>query len=252
MKKTTCLFLLMILFAFNSCKESDITDNDVSDTVTDIDGNIYHTVTIGTQVWMVENLKTTKYKNGDPIPNVTDDANWNNLTSGAYCNYANNTAIGEKYGRLYNWWVISDSRGIAPKGWRIPSYADWSTLYDYVSANIGTSLNEYKALASKTDWVYVDKSGLIGNDLSINNSSGFTALPGGGTGSEIGTGVDWWGNYDVNTQNTTVCYLYEYNLGNVDKAENRFELYLVTDLNFQSTDYLKKSNGLYIRCIKGD
>jgi PKD repeat protein len=74
----------------------------ISQTVTDIDGNVYHTVTIGTQVWMVENLKTTKYRNGDPIPNVTDSTTWGNSTTGAYCNYNNDANNSTTYGRLYN------------------------------------------------------------------------------------------------------------------------------------------------------
>jgi hypothetical protein len=87
----------------------------------DIDGNEYKTISIGTQTWMAENLKTTKYRNGDPIPNVTDDTEWGKLSTGAYCDYDNipdNSAI---YGKLYNWYAVDDSRNIAPTGWHVPT-----------------------------------------------------------------------------------------------------------------------------------
>ena len=78
-------------------------------TVTDIDGNVYQTVTIGTQVWMMENLKVTHYRNGNPIPRVTDGGTWLSLTTDAYCEYDNNPALVATYGRLYNWYAVDDS-----------------------------------------------------------------------------------------------------------------------------------------------
>jgi len=106
-------------------------------TVTDIDGNIYHTVTIGTQVWMEENLKVTHYRNGNPIPNVTDNKQWRNLTIGAYCNYNNDSNNSTTYGRLYNWYAINDSRNIAPTGWHVPTDEEWTTLTDYLGGEKG-------------------------------------------------------------------------------------------------------------------
>jgi uncharacterized protein (TIGR02145 family) len=85
-------------------------------TVTDIDGNVYQTVKIGDQWWMADNLKVTHYRNGEPIPNVTDGSTWNSLDSGAYCNYDNDTGNVTTYGRLYNWYAVDDSRSIAPEG----------------------------------------------------------------------------------------------------------------------------------------
>jgi uncharacterized protein (TIGR02145 family) len=90
-------------------------------TVKDCDGNVYHTVTIGTQVWMLENLKTTKYMDCTPIPNVKADAAWAALTTGAYCDYKNVEKNSATYGRLYNWHAIGDKRGIAPAGWHVPT-----------------------------------------------------------------------------------------------------------------------------------
>ena len=101
-------------------------------TITDIDGNAYTTVSIGTQVWTVENLHVTKYQNGDPIENLVDDGSWNLTELGAYCDYDNDQANSNTYGRLYNWFAASDPRNIAPKGWRVATYDDYLILIDYL------------------------------------------------------------------------------------------------------------------------
>jgi uncharacterized protein (TIGR02145 family) len=181
------------LLANSSCRK----DDDHSFAVKDIDGNIYHSVTIGTQVWMVENLKTTRYRNGDSIPNITDNYQWYNLTSGAYCNYDNLLINGDKYGNLYNWHAVSDGRNIAPVGWHVATDEEWTTLTNYVAANPGTSGSIAKVLASQTDWVSSVETGVIGNDLSKNNTSGFSALPGGyrdysGSFNHLGDIGGWW------------------------------------------------------------
>src|ERR1035437_2773762 len=103
----------------------------------DYDGNTYHTVTIGSQVWMAENLKVTKYRNGNTIANVTDPTTWSSLTSAAYCSYNNSSTNKATYGNLYNWSVVNDSRNIAPTGWHVPTKAEWTTLITYLgNANI--------------------------------------------------------------------------------------------------------------------
>ena len=187
------IFTLVVIGAFlmlaDSCKKSDDTPGETgSGIVKDIDGNIYNTVTIGTQVWMVENLKTTKYRDGSPIPNVTDNTQWINLKTGAYCNYNNDVTTGAKYGKLYNWYAVNDSRNIAPQGWHVATEAEWATLYQ--------NSDGVKSLASKTDWASSTTHAAIGNDLTKNNSSGFTALPGGhrleGFYRNIGEGSLWW------------------------------------------------------------
>ncbi|HEY5591011.1 MAG TPA: fibrobacter succinogenes major paralogous domain-containing protein [Paludibacter sp.] len=163
---------------------------------------MYHTVIIGTQVWMVENLKTTKYRDGSAIPNVTDDDTWGSLRTGAYCNFGNDDAIGgTKYGKLYNWDAVNDSRNIAPTGWHVPTMDEWYTLTDYLYANYGTFGS--KALASKTDWASSTNAnaGAVGNDLTKNNTTGFTALPGGyrnhyGTYNDSGYYGYWWSSSD--------------------------------------------------------
>ena len=97
-------------------------------TVTDIDGNIYQTVKIGNQWWMAENLKVTHYRNGEAIPNVTDNATWTGLTTGAYCEYNNDVNNVATYGRLYNWYAVDDSRNIAPAGWHVASDRGVATI----------------------------------------------------------------------------------------------------------------------------
>lgn len=162
-------------------------DNVTEITVTDIDGNVYHTVTIGTQVWMVENLKTTKYRDGTSIPNVTDNTAWSNLTTGAYCDYNNTPSNSSTYGRLYNWYAATDAHNIAPTGWHVPTDADWSTLTTYLGGEsvAGGKLKEI----GTTHWQ--------SPNTGATNEVGFTALPGGyryDDGAFYGIGSDgyWW------------------------------------------------------------
>lgn len=106
---------------------------------------MYNTVTIGTQVWMKENLKVSHYTNGDPIPEVKDSLAWLIQTKGAWCNNENKPANGIVYGKLYNWHAANDLRGIAPKGWHVPSDAEWKTLEMYVGMLASTTnLENYR------------------------------------------------------------------------------------------------------------
>jgi uncharacterized protein (TIGR02145 family) len=137
--------------------------------LTDIDGNIYHTIKIGSQVWMVENLNVTKYRNGDPISNLTDGTQWKNTNTGAYCDYDNNGFNASSYGRLYNWHAVNDSRKIAPEGWHVASDAEWTTLTNYLGGEVvaGGKMKEVGF-----DFWQSPNAGAT-------NESGFTALPGG-------------------------------------------------------------------------
>src|SRR5690606_15641997 len=89
-------------------------------------------ITIGTQEWMTQNLRTTKYKNGDALPNVTNNTDWGNLGSGAYCWYNNNNGYEQPYGKLYNWYAVNDARGLCPTGWHVPTDAEWDTLTTFL------------------------------------------------------------------------------------------------------------------------
>ena len=171
-------------------------------TVTDFDGNVYQTVTIGTQVWMMENLKVTHYRNGDPIPNVTDGGAWDGLTTGAYCEYnieVNNVAT---YGRLYNWYAVADSRNIAPEGWHVPSDDEWKQLEMYLGMS--------QAEADSTGYHCTDEGGKLKEvgttqwadpNTGATNESGFSALPGGcrdrgGYFDYLGSNAYFWSSED--------------------------------------------------------
>jgi len=152
-------------------------------TVTDVDGNAYYTVVIGSQEWMAENLKVTHYRNGDAIPNITVAAEWVvNTSSGAWCSYDNDPANKNTYGLLYNHYTVADSRGVCPDGWHVPSDADWTTLTDYLG---GEAIAGYKLKKA-------------GEGVDADNSSGFTALMGGyreyyqGSFYYINSEGQWW------------------------------------------------------------
>jgi uncharacterized protein (TIGR02145 family) len=182
--------LIFIVFSLSlaiSCKKSESGNLFTEDEpVTDCDGNSYKTLKIGNQIWMAENLRTTRYSNGDAIPEVTADADWAGLSTGAYCWYNNDVANKTKFGALYNWYSVQDSRNIAPSGWHIPTDADWTILETYLG---GGSVAGGK-MKSSSIW----KSPNTGGD----NSSGFTALPGGyrngvyGTCEQMSILTYWW------------------------------------------------------------
>src|SRR5271157_74086 len=101
-------------------------------TVTDIDGNVYHTINIGTQEWLAENLRTTRYSDGSPIPLVTDSLTWGKLITPGYCWYNNDSAtFGRTYGALYNWHAVNTKK-LAPKGWHVPSDSEWTILINFL------------------------------------------------------------------------------------------------------------------------
>lgn len=153
----------------------------------DGDGNIYDTVVIGTQVWLTENLKTTKYNNGDPIPLVTDNTAWEGFSRGAYCWYDNDIKNKEVYGALYNSYAAKLSNFICPVGWRVPKEEDWSILIEYLG---GAFYAGGKLKETGTDhW--------ISEGDGTTNETRFTALPGGeryldGTFNYKGEHGFWW------------------------------------------------------------
>lgn len=156
--------------------------------VTDIDGNVYKTITIGTQTWMAENLRTSKYRNGVAIPIVTDRTSWRNLTTGACCYYLNDATNVLKFGKLYNGYAATDSRNIAPLGWHLPTDAEWTKLITFLGgeSSAGGKLKE----VGTYNW--------SNPNTGANNASGFSALPSsyrleGGVGfGQPGEHAFWW------------------------------------------------------------
>lgn len=158
--------------------------------VTDFDGNTYHTVTIGTQTWMVENLKVTHFRNGIAITNVIDSAQWDDGYYPEYCLYENNPDNILTYGLLYNQEAVLDTNGLAPIGWHVPNIDDFQTLIDYLGgvAIAGGKLKEY----GTEHWT--------SPNLDASNYSGFTALPGGrrvyqGQFEGFGNIANFWTSY---------------------------------------------------------
>ncbi len=168
------------------------TSGGVTGTVTDIDGNVYNTVTIGTQVWMAENLRTTKYNDGTSIPNVTNEGLWNYSTTQGYCWYNNDVNNKNTYGGLYNWFTVNTGK-LCPAGWHVPTRTEWTTLTTFLGGEnvAGGKLKE----AGTTHW--------LSPNTGATNETGFSALPGGyrsswGYFSISGIGAEggWWSSTD--------------------------------------------------------
>ena len=165
-----------------------------------------NTIKIGTQTWTTKNLDVTTYRNGEVIPQVQDANAWANLRTGAWCYYENNTANGSSYGKLYNWYAVNDPRGLAPKGYHIPSDAEWNILSDNLGDEAGTKMK------SSSGWK---------NNGNGNNTSGFAGLPGGcrynnGDFGDVGANGTWWSSSETNTSNAWCRDLYS-NAGSVDR-----------------------------------
>lgn len=198
-------FITVLMFAVvTACDKTDelVVDDETTGYVKDANGNEYKTVKIGSQVWTVENLKTTMYNDGTAIPCVTDGHDWANLTTAAYCNYENLESNADTYGRLYNWHAVSSGK-LAPAGWHVSTDNDWTILQNYLIANgfnyDGTKVEDKvaKSLCAKTNWAISTNTGTPGALSESNNSSGFTAYPGGrrldsGQFFYIGEIGSWW------------------------------------------------------------
>ena len=200
-------------------------------------------VTICDQVWMIKNLDVSTYRNGDPIPQVTNPTEWDNLTTGAWCYYKNDPAFGKVYGKIYNGYAVTDPRGLAPEGWHVPNNAEWIELVDCLG---GTSVAG-GALKS-TGTIGLDPNGLIDElaglwaspNTGATNSSGFTGLPGGDNfGSNgfnrAGFYGTWWSSTENGTNNAYIISL-AYKFANVDIMPPAFSTV--------------KQFGCSVRCVK--
>ena len=212
---------------------------------TDIDGNVYHSVTIGTQTWMVENLKTTKYSNGDVIGTSTSiNMDLSNAITPKYqWAYNGDETNVPNYGRLYTWYVVNDSRNIAPVGWHVATDAEWVTLQSYMIAN-GYNYDKTtvenkiaKSLCSTTLWNNTSNiTGNIGCNIAQNNASGLTFYPAGYRGFDgyyylQGDGCDFWTTTEASSTTATI----------------RFMGYQSSSLNTTSSN---KNYGFSVRCVK--
>jgi len=211
-------------------------------TVTDIDGNVYNTVQIGSQCWMKENLKTTTYKNNTPIPNVTDAINWSTLTTGAYVWYGNYILWKEPYGALYNWYSTTDANGLCPEGWHVPTDDEWNDLVNFIGGTDSPHGNELKSCrcinspmggaCNTTNHPRWDQQ----NNNFGTDYYGFSGLPGGGISydggpNEIGDTGFWWSSIAYSSGAAWYRGLY-YSEG------------------FVSVFYTDKVAGFSVRCLK--
>ncbi len=234
------LAMILLLSIFYSCRKEgtellsnvnkDQINNPVQEptTVTDIDGNVYDIVKIGSQKWMKQNLKTSRYANGDPIPKLTASPQWYYATTGAYCNQENNPSISSQLGNLYNAYALIDERNLCPTGWRVPDTSDWNTLIN----NQGGSQLAGEALKEEGNahWSAPNLA---------TNGSGFTAISGGG---RIASSVCyiWLGYTNQGVYWTKTDYSstknYSYILYNFSKV-----------VNISTYD---KNDGFPVRCVK--
>lgn len=223
-------FLIIAIYII-SCSKSTTKTTDskpfvCGDTIIDINGNTYHTVSIGSQCWMKENLKTSKYNDGTTIPNVTDNTQWTSLKTGAYCYNNNNPANNTIYGKLYNWYAVNTNK-LAPAGWHVATESEWLILANYLG---GDSIAGDKM---KDTILCTTYSGIINT-----NNSGLSALPAGSRsfgifGSSAGVNGGFWSSTEWNIYESWTCFL----------------TYFESDAFLVPFD---KDMGLSVRCVKDE
>lgn len=195
------------------------------ETVTDIDGNVCEVINIGPFCWMKENLKTTKYRDGSPIINITDDSEWQSTASGAWSNYDNNPSNDAIYGKLYNGYALLNSVSICPERWHVPNFQEVQALVNYA----GGDHKSYN-LRSPDLW---NPPG-----IPATNSSGFSALPSGLRNAE--------GFFQEAERRTNIASI----LSSSSEPENFYSKGIFADLEFIVNNNLNKNTGLPCRCVK--
>ena len=256
MKKT--IYLLVFVIALFSCKkESNIPSSTLpnptnsitcvdnpninftsigtpigkfGECIKDIDGNTYKTVTIGTQTWMAENLKVSKYNDGTAIPNVTENSQWQKLTTGAWCNYNNSDSLGKIFGKLYNWYTVSPitngNKNVCPTGWHIPSNLEWGVFFEYFGG-INIIANKLKEI----DTLNWSKYNVNSNNISL-----FTVTPAG----ERDT------NGSFKSKRTVSLFWSQFEYTNFDALS----IYIGDANNEADIESENKKNGFSLRCLK--
>ena len=219
MKKSTLFFSLCLLVSRTAFCQ----------TVNDVDGNTYNTVTIGNQVWMAENLKTTKFNNQNPIPLVTDNTLWSSQTQAAYCYYQEDESVANEYGNLYNWHVVNDTRNVCPTGYHVPAISEWEELINFLGgvAVAGGKLKEI----GFAHW--------LTPNTGATNSNGFNLLPSG-----------WRAHNNGSYENLTYM-AYQWSSSSVD-ALNSSVLLVGYDSEAAYTSNSHILTGLPIRCVKDE
>jgi uncharacterized protein (TIGR02145 family) len=176
--------ILLLIFSLLLCS---VIRGQETDTVIDIDGNIYQTVKIGNQLWMVENLRVSKYNNGDQIPKVTGNPEWGNLTTGAWAYYDNDESNDTVYGKLYIWHAVADAHGLCPEGWYILDTDEWKQIELYLEmpneeAEDAGWRGEAQSIGEKLKSTLTEPQPhprWNSPNTTATNESGFSGLPGG-------------------------------------------------------------------------
>ena len=194
------------VFAFNAAGRSAQPTNETSVNIPNIN---LTSITIGTQIWSAKNLEVTQYLNGDPIPQVSNPQEWATLTTGAWCWYDNDsTTNAPVYGKLYNWYAVNDSRGLAPDGWHLPSENDWNKLVLSIDVNADTTcmISCTQSSIAGGEMKETNLTHWLSPNNGATNSTGFAALPGGGRDTDgtyfyLGNYGNWWstGTYDASS-----------------------------------------------------
>ncbi len=219
------IYLLAVIVLITACDKGS--NPGPKTPLTDVDGNEYDTVKINSQFWMQQNLRTSHYRNGDKIPEITSMSIWSSLTSGAWCWYNNDSVqYASTYGKLYNWYAVNDPRGLAPEGWHIPLNSEWTSLSTSLGGDViaGVEMKE----AGTQHW--------LSPNTGATNSSRFTGLPGGycnkaGIFENIGRYGVWWSS----TENNSIFAFY------------RYLNYSIPDF---AGDFDDKHSGFSVRCIR--
>ncbi len=225
------LFLIAIIL-LNGCA------NENGEPVKPPQNDVGETVTIGKQIWMLKNLDVTTYRNGEPIPQVTDSVQWSKLTTGAWCYYNNDPATGAVFGKLYNWYAVNDPRGLAPTGWHVPTDSEWKALEIHLgmTQSQADSSGSFRGSGEGGKLKETGTVHWISPNTGATNYSGFKALPGGyrydlGIFYDIRNLGDWWTSTEFSTTVAWHRVLY-YNSAQIYRY-----------VNF-------KTNGCSVRCLK--
>ncbi|MBE0673817.1 MAG: fibrobacter succinogenes major paralogous domain-containing protein [Bacteroidales bacterium] len=194
MKKSQQISTILLVTVILAIITSGCNKNDDDSIIKDGDGNIYQTVTIGTQEWLKENLKTTRYNDGTDIPLITDQTEWKNAISAAYCWYDNDITNKDPFGALYNWYAVNSGK-LCPKGWHVPSEIELTALVAFLG---GESVAGGKL---KTTGTMEGGDGLWNQpNVDATNETGFSALPGGMRGSTHFSDINWGGIWWTSTE----------------------------------------------------
>lgn len=245
-KHDNCIFFIllfsMICSIHVSCKKDTSSENNSppGETLTDIDGNVYQTVKIGSQTWMKENLAVIHYRNGDPVLNIINDSLWVTSDSGAYCNFNNDESYIKTYGRLYNWYAVNDTRMLSPAGWHIPTDEEWKQLEIFLGLT-HEQADSIDCFRGTTEGGKMKEPGNLhwrDPNSGATNSSGFSSLPGGARYVDSFTYFTFYGFWWTATKtnfNQSIYRALSYNESRIGR-------------NYYGPD--NRALGLSIRCVK--